>query len=219
MQTEATSSEERKKDSPSPPTPEAFAELTKKQMRAEMKRLGITAGKRTKKSALAGIYREWYGASVTPEKPSERPQASAKSEPPQASAESEPSQASAESEPPQASVDDERRSKPRRKINVEIGLQTETNFFVGFSGDISEGGIFVTTVTLLPVGTAVMLSFSFPGGIEVEAEGQVAWTREGAAFDSDLLTGMGIRFTQLNDAALAAIQEFVSIREPIFYDD
>ncbi len=122
------------------------------------------------------------------------------------------------SEPP-PKVEDERRQAHRARIAVEIGLRTETNFFVGFSGDVSEGGIFLTTVSLLPIGTAVTLSFSFPGGLEVEAEGEVAWTRQGVTFDSELSAGMGIRFTRLSDEALATIQEFASIREPIFHDD
>jgi uncharacterized protein (TIGR02266 family) len=113
----------------------------------------------------------------------------------------------------------ERRKTQRVQIRVEIGLRTETNFFVGFSGDVSEGGILVTTVALLPIGTSVKLSFSFPGGLEVEAEGEVAWTRQGVTFDSELNAGMGIRFTHLSEDALAAIQEFASIREPIFHDD
>jgi len=121
--------------------------------------------------------------------------------------------------PPEPEEATERRTFQRAQINVEIGLRTETNFFVGFSGDISEGGILISTVSLLPIGTWVTLSFSFPGGVEIEAEGEVAWTREGTAFDSDLNAGMGIRFTHLSDEALAAIQEFASIREPIFHAD
>jgi uncharacterized protein (TIGR02266 family) len=123
--------------------------------------------------------------------------------------------------PPEFPVDEatERRSSHRARIEVEIGIRTETNFFVGFSGDLSEGGIFVATVSLLPTGTPVSLSFSFPGGIRVDAEGEVAWTREGVAFDSELEPGMEIRFTHVSSDAVAAIQEFMKIREPIFHAD
>jgi uncharacterized protein (TIGR02266 family) len=127
--------------------------------------------------------------------------------------------AQAASSEPQADAVTERRSALRARIEVEIDVRTETNFFVGFSGDISEGGIFVATVSLLPMGTAVALSFSFPGGIVVEAAGEVAWTRQGVAFDSDLESGMGIRFTDVSADAFAAIQEFMRIREPIFHAD
>ena len=113
----------------------------------------------------------------------------------------------------------DRRATGRARLQVEIGIRTETNFFVGFSGDLSEGGIFVATVSLLAIGTPLTVSFSFPPNIEIEAEGVVAWTREGAAFDSDLEAGMGIRFTRLSPSALAAIQEFMRHREPIFYTE
>ncbi len=113
----------------------------------------------------------------------------------------------------------ERRETLRARLQVEIGVRTKTNFFVSFSGDISEGGIFVATVSLLPIGTPVSLSFSFPGGIDVEADGEVAWTRQGVAFDSDLEAGMGIRFTHVSGDGFAAIREFMRIREPIFYAD
>jgi uncharacterized protein (TIGR02266 family) len=113
----------------------------------------------------------------------------------------------------------ERREARRARIDVEIGIRTETNFFVGFSGDISEGGIFVATVSLLPIGTSVTVSFSFPGGIDVEVEGEVAWTREGVEFDTDVEPGMGIRFSLVSRDALAAIREFMRVREPIFYAD
>jgi uncharacterized protein (TIGR02266 family) len=177
-------------------TPEDFATLTKEAMFAELRRLGIVHGQGNSEEQLVTYYREWY-ATLTED------------------AEGPPEPAT----PAKPVNEAERRRAHRAQINVEIGLRTETNFFVGFSGDISEGGILITTVALLPIGTAVKLTFSFPGGLEVEAEGDVAWTREGVAFDSDLEPGMGIRFTHLSDAALAAIQEFASIREPIFYAD
>ncbi len=193
MSTEAAATESSHASEPHRPTPDDFARLSKKEMLAELRRLGIAGGKRKKKkTALVSFYRKWYG-----EESSEVDEEDVRSEP----------------------APQERRATPRKRIEVEIGLQTETNFFVGFSGDISEGGIFVTTVTILPIGTSVTCSFAFPGGIEVEAEGDVAWTREGYAFDSDLRAGMGIRFTKLSDEALAAIKEFTSIREPIFYDE
>ncbi len=199
MRTDASTPEsEAKKSEPARPTPEAFAKLSKKKMIGQLKSVGIDRGKNSKKDALVKAYRDWYEASGSPSVPEAADDGRDGAAP--------------------AVVEDERRKSPRAQINVEIGLQTETNFFVGFSGDISEGGIFVTTVSLLAIDTAVTLSFAFPGGIEIQAEGVVAWTREGLTFDSNLNTGMGIRFTRLDDAALAAIKEFTSIREPIFHE-
>jgi uncharacterized protein (TIGR02266 family) len=164
-------------------------------MFAELRRLGIIHGQGSSKAELVKYYMEWHAMQNAA------------------------SELTIEIEEVEEGEEDDRRQAHRAEVSVEIGLRTETNFFVGFSGDISEGGIFVTTVALLPIGTSVALSFSFPGGIQVEAEGEVAWTRQGVAFDSDLSAGMGIRFTRLKDEAFTAIQEFASIREPIFHDD
>jgi uncharacterized protein (TIGR02266 family) len=173
-------------------TPEDFARLPRKEKFAELRRLGIVHGQANSDEELLGYYREWFSRSEA---------------------------FSDEVVTEKVEPDPERRINDRAQINVEIGLRTETNFFVGFSGDISEGGLFLTTVSLLPIGTPVTLSFTFPGGIEIEAEGRVAWTREGVTFDSELNAGMGIRFTRLSDEALSAIQEFTSVREPIFHAD
>jgi uncharacterized protein (TIGR02266 family) len=168
--------------------PELFAKLTEEKMLAEFKRLGLMHGQSDTLTELVVFYRDWFRGRAA---------------------------AAAEAE---AKRDKERRTATRVNINVEIGLRTETNFFLGFSGDISEGGVFVSTVSLLPIGTTVTLMFSFPGGIEVEADGEVAWIREGTAFDSDLVAGVGIHFTRINKKALAAVKEFIDVREPIFYD-
>jgi uncharacterized protein (TIGR02266 family) len=173
-------------------TPDDFAKLPRKKKFAELRRLGIVHGKGNSEEELVDYYREWYSKLEA---------------------------FSDEISTAKVEIEPERRTDDRAQINVEIGLRTETNFFVGFSGDISQGGLFLTTVSLLPVGTPVTLSFTFPGGIEIEARGRVAWTRQGVTFDSELSAGMGIRFTHLTPIATAAIKEFMSIREPIFHDD
>ncbi len=58
----------------------------------------------------------------------------------------------------------ERRGTRRVELEVDIGYHSETNFFTGFVNDISEGGIFVATYDLLPVGTHLMVSFVLPDG-------------------------------------------------------
>ncbi len=55
--------------------------------------------------------------------------------------------------------------------------------------------------------------------MELDVEGEVAWTRQGVTFDSELSAGIGVRFTDLSAEALTAIKEFTSLREPIFHAD
>jgi len=109
----------------------------------------------------------------------------------------------------------ERRRHERRTLEAEIGVYSETNFYTGFSEDISEGGMFVATYDLRPIGAQVDLEFVLPGGYEVSVRGEVRWVKD--PIDSDSFAGMGIRFLDLKGEDLAAVQEFVSNREPLFH--
>src|SRR5690606_3700680 len=73
-----------------------------------------------------------------------------------------PSQASPEPRP------DERRRQPRVQLQAVVGYHSEDNFYTGFSSDISEGGLFVSTINVLPAGSRVQLAFSLPGGYRAE---------------------------------------------------
>lgn len=113
----------------------------------------------------------------------------------------------------------ERRQSERVHLEVDIGFRTETNFYVGFSTDISEGGLFVATVYLLPVGCPVDLTFVLPGGHAVEAQGTVRWVREPRAFDSRMTPGIGIGFDRIAPEHADAIQTYMRLRDPLFYVD
>lgn len=109
------------------------------------------------------------------------------------------------------------RQSPRVKMQAAIDLHSDNNFFVGFSSNISDGGIFVATVNLLPIGTQVELSFSLPSGDRISAHGVVRWFREVNDQHPDAFPGLGIQFMALDGPAVEAISSFVSSREPLFY--
>jgi uncharacterized protein (TIGR02266 family) len=111
------------------------------------------------------------------------------------------------------------RYSPRVKMQAAVDLSSDNNFFNGFSSNISDGGLFVATVNLLPIGTEIDLTFSLPSGEKVAAHGLVRWVREVNDKLPDAFPGLGIQFTRLDDAAQAAIDEFVASREPIFYSE
>ena len=98
-------------------------------------------------------------------------------------------------------------------------MSSGDNFFNGFSTNISDGGVFIATVTQLPIGTEMDLSFSLPSGEQIKAHGVVRWTREVNDKTPDIMPGLGVQFTQIDEAALAAIQDFVRDREPMFFPD
>lgn len=109
------------------------------------------------------------------------------------------------------------RISPRVKMQAVVDLHSDDNFFNGFSANISDGGLFVATVNILPIGTQVDLSFSLPTGERIEANGVVQWVREVNDQHPDAFPGMGVQFAALNAAAESAIGSFVAQREPLFF--
>ncbi len=116
-------------------------------------------------------------------------------------------------------LDDERRADGRFDLEVEVGLEGDSTFFTGRSGDLGRGGLFVATDDPLPVGTDVVLSFVLPDGYRVRAEGCVAWVRAPRYRPNELPAGMGIRFEDLADRDAHAISFFLKIRPAFRYGD
>jgi uncharacterized protein (TIGR02266 family) len=111
---------------------------------------------------------------------------------------------------------EERRAAGRVPIRAEVGFDTETNFYTGFSEDLSQGGLFVATYDLIPAGTEVTVSFVLPEGHAVTAHGKVAWVRDPP--DRSTTPGLGIRFDALAPRDEAIIRGFLREREAIFYE-
>lgn len=112
-------------------------------------------------------------------------------------------------------------NRERRRVRMEasVDLESETNFFTGFSTDISEGGLFVATVDLLPIGSEIDLRFTLPSGKSVDVHGVVRWRREVNDRQPEIFPGLGVQFRTLEPAAASAIQQFVGTREPLFFPD
>ncbi len=109
---------------------------------------------------------------------------------------------------------EEHRAHPRVAVAVAIGLETESHFFAGLSGDISEGGVFVQTYRDLPVGSDVNVLFDLPDG-QLTAHGRVRWHR--ANSDSSP-PGVGIAFEELDEGDRRVIQRFCESRAPLYYE-
>jgi uncharacterized protein (TIGR02266 family) len=126
-------------------------------------------------------------------------------------------------QPPQASAEpksDDRRSARRIEIEIEVGLESDHNFYTGLTRDISSGGLFVATGVTYDVGSRVTVTFTLPGrDSPITAETQVRWVRDPRTMRTDGAEGMGLRFLDLLPDAQAAIAEFLDQRDSIFYDD
>lgn len=107
------------------------------------------------------------------------------------------------------------------QLEANVGASTESNFYVGFSGEIADGGVFVATYESLPKGTPVHLLVTLPGGFDFRCQGYVRFVRDPMDFASDSEPGMGIQFapSALSSEARGLIQRFIQKRAPIFYDE
>jgi uncharacterized protein (TIGR02266 family) len=103
----------------------------------------------------------------------------------------------------------------RAEIEMPVDLRIDDDSFVGLSGNIGVGGLFVTTNRPCQVGERVDLRFVLPERdrpISVAAE--VRWTREERTLDGDGRASMGLRFVDLPVGAFISIQEFLRAQNP-----
>jgi uncharacterized protein (TIGR02266 family) len=106
----------------------------------------------------------------------------------------------------------------RQRIEANLGAATQSNFYVGFSGEIAHGGVFLATYETLPKDTSVSMLVTLPGGFEFECDGYVRFVRDPLDFTSESEPGMGIQFEDLSSEARDLVLRFVRNRPPIFYD-
>ncbi len=107
----------------------------------------------------------------------------------------------------------ERRSWERVSLEVEVTLTSDSQFFAGLSGDVSEGGIFVQTYKSYAVGSRVLLAFSLPSG-EIRTEGVIRWVRPSS---DGTLPGVGISFESLPPGERRSIEAFCKARPPLYH--
>lgn len=109
------------------------------------------------------------------------------------------------------------KSGPREKLEANVGATTESNFFVGFSGEVSEGGVFIATYATYPVGAPVEVLVTLPGNYQFTVPGTVRFVRDPMDMDSE--PGIGVRFETLPTDQRELILRFIRKRPPVFYDE
>ena len=104
-------------------------------------------------------------------------------------------------------------------IEANLGAHSATNFYKGLSGNdvVADGGLFVATYKIPPIGTTVWLKVTLPGGYDFEAGGKVRWSRESGAGDAP--PGFGAALQSISKEAKQLIYRYVKNREPLFHDD
>ena len=128
------------------------------------------------------------------------------------------SEATIRSMVPEAEADSGHRLEHSRfSVDLDVTIGSDHNFYAGFAENLSAGGVFIATHKLKPVGSTIELTITLPEG-QFRARGEVRWIR---VFNeqSDTPPGMGVKFEDLDPAAVQAIQSFLARRDPLFFDD
>jgi uncharacterized protein (TIGR02266 family) len=110
------------------------------------------------------------------------------------------------------------RSNRRLLLELEVTLQSDSNFYIGLTENLSNGGIFVATHLVQPIGTTVAMTLRLPNGkAPLALAGRVRWVREFSE-TLDAPPGMGIEFDTISEADTRTIREFLAARTPLFFD-
>ena len=112
-------------------------------------------------------------------------------------------------------MNDSRRQYQRFQVELELTLQSESTIWIGHAENVSDGGVFVATKELKPIGTEVEMTLKLPGHmLPVWSVGVVCWIRDTSG-QSDTPLGMGIQFRLIADDALRRIRDFVRERQAV----
>jgi uncharacterized protein (TIGR02266 family) len=110
------------------------------------------------------------------------------------------------------------RRAPRISAEIEVTVSGPHNFFTGFTQNMSQGGLFIATHQVYPIGTEFSIAMSLEGE-ELSIIAKVAWVRESTPFlPEGIDPGMGLCFIDLPSQIREHIEEFLKKKEPLFVD-
>jgi uncharacterized protein (TIGR02266 family) len=117
-----------------------------------------------------------------------------------------------------ASLSTDARAHRRLLLELEVSLQSDSNFYIGLTENLSDGGVFVATHLIQPIGTLVALTLRLPNrATPLALAGRVRWVREFSEM-LDAPPGMGIEFETISEPDAQSIREFLAARTPLFFD-
>ncbi len=121
-----------------------------------------------------------------------------------------------------ALIDEELVDEPRQRpvptrVEVNVSLVSEHNFYVGATRRMDSGGVFIATAMPPPAGTRLQIRLGLADGRKIDTEGEVAFVREKSATIGRQPTGCGVKLFNLPGWAVDAIERFILARQPIVY--
>ena len=113
---------------------------------------------------------------------------------------------------------DEPRARPvPTRVEVNVSLVSEHNFYVGQTRRMDSGGVFIATALPPPVGTRLQVRLGLADGRKIDVDGEVAFVREKSATIGRQPTGCGVKLFNLPGWSIDAIERFILARQPIVY--
>src|SRR4051794_2762860 len=92
----------------------------------------------------------------------------------------------------------DRRVHTRVMVDIEVDYKSADTFLFAYITDISAMGIFIRTNAPEPPGTLLNLSFTPPGGPQLNLEGRVMWINPFRPGNyGNINPGMGVQFVDL----------------------
>jgi uncharacterized protein (TIGR02266 family) len=104
---------------------------------------------------------------------------------------------------------DNKRRAARLHHEIPVAYRSVGSFLTDWATNISRGGLFINTRKPLPVGTAVKILVQLPGAsFPFQLSGRITRITE---YDNraNMVPGMGVEFTDVNDAQKREIEAFV----------
>ena len=114
----------------------------------------------------------------------------------------------------------ERRTQNRIDVELIVSIESDSNFFSGFSENISEGGLFIATYDYKPLGSTFVLEFQLPElSHKIKTRCVVRWVRDYNPSVPEMVPGMGVEFLDIVDRDQDYVLRFCEqLREPMFID-
>ncbi len=121
-----------------------------------------------------------------------------------------------------ALIDEELEDEPRQRpvltrVEVNVSLVSEHNFFIGPTRRVDSGGVFIATAMPPPVGTRLQVRLGLADGRKLDLEGEVAFVREKSATTGRQPSGCGVTLFNLPGWAIDSIERFILARQPLAY--
>jgi uncharacterized protein (TIGR02266 family) len=104
-------------------------------------------------------------------------------------------------------------------FDIDLGGKDSHTFYTGFTKNISEGGLFISTAQYLEIGHKLTIDMQIPPSKEkVKLQCEVKWVRrEDSSLDG--FYGVGVQFVGLSPEVKQQINDFIKNKETLFYED